>query len=173
MLAPLLFATFLGLVFWGLVRDDPDVLPSQLVGLTAPMIEARPLGDYPSFDSSVFADGQVKLVNFWASWCAPCRAEHPNLIELSKQIPVYGVNKQDDPEKALKFLAEVGNPFTAITTDDKGRQSIDWGVYGLPESFLLDGDGNIILRYVGAITRRRINSQLGPAITAALADSQS
>lgn len=166
---PLIFGAFLALVFWGLARDDPGALPSTLVGRQAPILEARQLGEYPTFDSSVFTDGQVKLVNFWASWCAPCRVEHPNLIEIARKIPVYGVNQKDRPDDALKFLAELGNPFIAITTDDKGRQSVEWGVYGLPETFLLDGEGKILLRFVGAITQRRMASELNPAISAALA----
>ena len=164
---PLIFATFVALVFWGMNRNDPDALPSALLGQNAPAILAHQLDDYPTFDASVFQDGEIKLVNFWASWCAPCRAEHANLMQLSEDIPIYGVNKQDRAVAAAKFLNELGNPFTAIATDINGRQSIDWGVYGLPETFLLDGDGKILLRFVGAITQRRMARVLKPAIAAA------
>lgn len=167
---PIVFAGLAFMFLWGMNRENPNALPSTLIGQSAPAISANQLGDYPTFDSSVFQDGEVKLVNFWASWCAPCRVEHPNLIELAKEIPVYGVNQKDRPADALKFLGDLGNPFIAITTDRNGKQSINWGVYGLPETFLLDGDGNILLRFVGAITKRRIENELGPAI--ALAQDQ-
>ncbi|MEE9426610.1 MAG: DsbE family thiol:disulfide interchange protein [Paracoccaceae bacterium] len=168
---PLIFAAIAGMFMWGMTRGDPNELPSAFLGRGAPDLVAAPLGDFPSFDTTVFADGQIKLVNFWASWCAPCRVEHPNLIEISQDIPVYGVNQKDQPEDALNFLAELGNPFKAITTDTKGRQSIDWGVYGLPETFLLDGGGKVLLRFTGAITKRRFASELGPAIKAAQAQN--
>lgn len=164
---PLVFAGLAVMFLWGMTRENPNDLPSTLIGQSAPEITANQLGNYPTFDESVFQDGEVKLVNFWASWCAPCRVEHPILIEIAKEIPVYGINQKDRPADALKFLNDLGNPFTAITTDSDGKQSINWGVYGLPETFLLDGDGNILLRFVGAITQRRIESELGPAIALA------
>lgn len=166
---PILFAGLAAMFFWGMNRDNPNALPSALIGQGAPAIVAVQLGDLATFDGSVFSDGKVKLVNFWASWCAPCRVEHPNLIELAKDIPVYGINKGDQPADALKFLDDLGNPFIAVTTDYTGRQSIEWGVYGLPETFVLDGEGKIVLRFVGAITQRRLQSELLPAIQKARA----
>ena len=166
---PLIFVGFVLLVGVGMYRDKPNDLPSTLEGRSAPVLEARALGDHPTFDSTVFTDGTVKLVNFWASWCAPCRVEHPNLIALAQQLPVYGVNKSDSADDALGFLAELGNPFTAITTDENGRQSIDWGVYGLPETFVLDGNGKVVLRFVGPITERFLTRDIYPAIERAAA----
>ncbi|MCL4105341.1 UNVERIFIED_CONTAM: hypothetical protein GTU68_055472 [Idotea baltica] len=148
-------------------RDDPNSLPSAFVGQQAPGILPEELGDYPSFGGEIFSDGQVKLVNFWASWCAPCRVEHPTLIELSAELPIYGVNKSDTAQDGLAFLAELGNPFTAITRDPAGRQSVDWGVYGLPETFVIDGQGRVVLRFAGALTQRRLADTVRPAIEAA------
>ena len=95
----------------------------------------------------------VKIVNFWASWCAPCRAEHPALIDLAGEVPVYGVNRDVTPEDAIGFLDELGNPFSAVAFDPGGRKSLDWGVYGLPETFVIDGDGKVLFRFAGPIHR--------------------
>ncbi|MEE9387771.1 MAG: DsbE family thiol:disulfide interchange protein [Paracoccaceae bacterium] len=168
---PIIFALLAGMFLWGMNRGDPNALPSAFLGQQAPQILPAALGEYPTFDASVFADGEIKLVNFWASWCAPCRVEHPNLIEIAQGIPIYGVNQKDASGDAIGFLGELGNPFVAIVRDGTGRQSIDWGVYGLPETFLLDGDGKVLLRFAGAITKRRFDSELGPAIAAAQAQN--
>lgn len=131
---------------------DPGALRSTFIGRPAPEIAPAALGGYPVFSSDVFADGEVKIVNFWASWCPPCRAEHPALVELAREgVPVYGVNKSDREADALRFLADLGNPYTAITVDDNGRQSIDWGVVALPETFVLDGQGKVVLKFPGPI----------------------
>ncbi len=132
---------------------DPAALPSAFIGAPAPALEAAPLGDFPTFASAdLMADGEVKIVNFWASWCPPCRAEHPALVQLAAEgVPVYGVNKSDQTDKALGFLAELGNPYRAITVDPNGRRSIDWGVVALPETFVLDGHGRVVLKFPGPI----------------------
>jgi cytochrome c biogenesis protein CcmG/thiol:disulfide interchange protein DsbE len=107
----------------------------------------------------------VKLVNFWASWCAPCRAEHPILSELAAQgITVHGVNYKDDPAKAQAFLAELGNPYATIGADPAGRTAIDWGLYGVPETFVIDGSGTVVLRFAGPITRQELDRKILPAI---------
>ncbi|OZO45542.1 hypothetical protein CGU37_28930 [Pseudomonas fluorescens] len=108
------------------------------------------------------------MVNFWASWCAPCRVEHPNLEALAEQgVTVYGVNYKDKPEAALKFLAELGNPYAAIGQDDTGRMGLNWGVYGVPETYVINGDGRIVMRHAGPITQRVIEGALGEAIAGA------
>ncbi|PKP69946.1 MAG: DsbE family thiol:disulfide interchange protein [Alphaproteobacteria bacterium HGW-Alphaproteobacteria-4] len=151
---PLVFAALAGMFVWGMSRDDPRQLPSALIGQVAPALVVTPLADLPPLTSAVLNDGTVKLVNFWASWCAPCRLEHPQLTALSAEgIPVYGVNYKDEPEAALKFLAELGNPYAQIGADRNGLDTaVNWGVYGVPETFVINGQGQVLYRFAGALT---------------------
>ena len=160
-----------GLFLGGMFRDDPDALPSTLIGSSAPALALAPLGESaPPTDASLRA-GEVTLVNFWASWCAPCRVEHPQLMALKDEgLTIIGVNYKDDPEKALGFLEELGDPYSAIGADADGRTAIDWGVYGVPETFVVDGDGTVVLRFAGPITNSILANRIRPAIEAALAD---
>lgn len=152
LIPPLVFAGLAGLFLSGMFRDNPDELPSPFIGRPAPALSAVQLGDYPSFDREDLLDGEVKIVNFWASWCPPCRAEHPAMMQLAAEgVPIYGVNKSDEGGDALGFLSDLGNPYQAITVDANGRQGIDWGVVALPETFVLDGDGTVILKFPGPI----------------------
>ncbi|MFN4158975.1 MAG: DsbE family thiol:disulfide interchange protein [Gemmobacter sp.] len=164
-LPPILFAA-LAVMFWvGMGREDPEGLPSALAGRMAPPVVVTPLGDAPVFDDATLRAPGVKLVNYWASWCAPCRAEHPMLAEIAASgIPVYGVNYKDPADKAQAFLAELGNPFAAIGADATGRMALDWGVYGVPETYVIDGEGRIVLRFAGPITRQELERTLQPAI---------
>ena len=168
-IAPLLIATALiGAVFLpGLFRDDPDALPSSQEGRPAPAIEEIALGAFDTFTrEDLEADG-LKLVNFWASWCAPCRVEHPHLKALAEEMPVYGINRDTDVAAAAAFLAELGDPFTGIVHDTRNAQSLEWGVFGLPETYLIDGDGTVILHFRGPITERFLERDFRPAIEAA------
>lgn len=165
---PTIFLGFVLLAAIGLFRDDPDALPSARIGQSAPPVELSVLAGKTLFDDGALRDGQLKLVNLWASWCAPCRVEHPTLMKLGKDIPIYGVNYKDDPDKALVFLAELGDPYVAIGADPNGRMGLDWGAYGIPETFLIDGDGTILFRFAGPITQRVLQNSLLPAINAAL-----
>ncbi|WP_092061311.1 DsbE family thiol:disulfide interchange protein [Poseidonocella pacifica] len=168
LIPPLAFAGLATMFFVGMMREDPDGLPSTRAGGPAPVVQITPLGDKPLFDDAALRDGEVKLVNYWASWCAPCRVEHPNLAELSAMgIPVYGVNYKDKPENALGFLAELGDPYAAIGADADGRMALEWGVYGVPETYVIDGDGVILSRFAGPITDRVMTSTILPAIEAA------
>ncbi|MFN6978625.1 MAG: DsbE family thiol:disulfide interchange protein [Gemmobacter sp.] len=162
---PALFGLLAGLFFAGMLRDDPDGLPSTLVGRMAPPVALAPLGDTPLFTDAALRTGAPAIVNIWASWCAPCRAEHPVLAELAASgVPVHGINYKDDPAKALGFLAELGNPYATIGADTTGRVAISWGSYGVPETFVIDGEGRVVLRYAGPITRAIVESTIRPAL---------
>lgn len=159
------FASFVGLFTKGMYRDDPESLPSALVGKSAPPLTAEEFTGKPGFDDIVLRDGNVKLVNFWASWCAPCRVEHPNLEALSNEgLSIYGINHKDRLVDATSFLAQLGDPYKGLVHDERGRTGIDWGVYGVPETYVIDGEGRIVLRFAGPITQRVIEATLRPAI---------
>jgi cytochrome c biogenesis protein CcmG, thiol:disulfide interchange protein DsbE len=165
---PVAFAALAGLFAFGMMRDDPNELPSALAGGPAPKTVVQPLGNITHFDDAVLRDGRVKLVNFFASWCAPCRVEHPNLMLLQAEgLPIYGINYKDDPANAVAFLAELGNPYAAAGADPDGQLAIDWGVYGVPETFVVDGEGKIIARLAGPATQRTIAERLRPALAEA------
>jgi cytochrome c biogenesis protein CcmG/thiol:disulfide interchange protein DsbE len=120
----------------------------------------------PGFAAADLAQGRVSIVNVWASWCAPCHAEHPHLVTLAERskAPLYGINYKDRPEEARRFLGRYGNPFVAVGADASGRTAIDWGVYGVPETFIIDGRGRIAHKHVGPITPEVIEQRLLPAI---------
>ncbi|MCV2889561.1 DsbE family thiol:disulfide interchange protein [Ruegeria aquimaris] len=162
---PLIFGAFVLLAAVGMFREDPQSLPSAREGQPAPALVMTEFPGAPGFDDATLRDGEVKLVNFWASWCAPCRAEHPSLEKLAAEgIPIYGVNYKDKVENAQGFLDELGNPFRALGRDEQGRTGLDWGVYGVPETYVIKGDGTIVLRFAGPITSRVIDSTIRPAL---------
>jgi len=164
----LVFAIFGALAFVGMQREDPNSLPSTATGQAAPKVQLQRLPGYEPFAQSDLLTGEVKLVNFWASWCAPCRAEHPTLMELSQQnIPVYGVNFKDNPLKAMAFLDELGDPYVLGGADPDAEMAVDWGVYGLPETFVLGPDGTVLLRVAGPLTQRNIETRVIPTLRAA------
>lgn len=169
LLLPLVISLGIGVLFFvANTRENPQQLPSALIGQPAPKLELQPLA--PEFRVPVQADltaPGVKLVNFWASWCAPCRAEHPMLTRITESgIPVFGVNYKDIDANALRFLQNLGNPFAAIGTDS-GRNALDWGLYGVPETFVIDGQGTVLLRYPGPITERVFQEQIAPLLQGA------
>lgn len=171
LIPPVVFAGLAGLFAVGMFRDNPDELPSALIGAAAPVTEAAPLGTLQPLDDAALRDGEVKLVNFFASWCAPCRVEHPNLTALRDEgVPIYGINYKDDPDKALAFLDELGDPYVATGVDPDGRIALDWGVYGVPETFVLDGSGRIVARLAGPVTERTMAERLRPALAEAASD---
>ncbi len=162
---PAVFGVLVGLFFFGMYREDPDGLPSTMVGRQAPALTVVGLGDAPLTTPEVLAAPGLKLVNFWASWCAPCRVEHPFLTELAATgLPVHGINYKDQPDNALGFLAELGNPYASMGADNVGRTAINWGVYGVPETYLLDGEGRVLLRHAGPITRQEYDRVILPAL---------
>ena len=176
---PLLIFAVLALIFWSQLNSGRDVseIPSALIGTKAPMLAMPPLegaatpsGEpMPALDDTA-VKGKLTLVNVWASWCVPCRQEHPIILELSKdpRLTVVGINYKDRNENALRFLGELGNPFSAIGVDPNGKAAIDWGVYGIPESFLVSPEGVILYKHVGPFTDDSVKNQLLPKIEEAL-----
>ena len=166
LLPPLVFAG-LALAFWIGMQNGDQPLPSAREGGPAPAIALTALGDQPvPSDADLRASG-VKLVNFWASWCQPCRAEHPVLEQLQAEgVVIYGVNYKDKPSDAQGFLAEMGNPYAKIGADS-GRMAIDWGVYGVPETYVIDGKGVVVLRVAGPITAAALEATIRPALARA------
>lgn len=146
-----IFLGFAGMAGWALLRDDPSQVPTAFAGREAPAVGAQTLPGKTQLTDELLRQPGVKLVNFWASWCPPCRAEHPTLSELSKQLPVYGVDLKDPEGNALRFLSEHGDPFHALAADPRGRTAIDWGVTAPPETFIIDGKGKILYRFAGPL----------------------
>ncbi|RVH99409.1 DsbE family thiol:disulfide interchange protein [Sinorhizobium meliloti] len=179
---PLLIFSVLALIFWSQLNSGRDVseIPSALIGTKAPMLAMPPLegaatpsGEpMPALDDAA-VKGKLTLVNVWASWCVPCRQEHPIILELSKdpRLNVVGINYKDRNENALRFLGELGNPFSAIGVDPNGKAAINWGVYGIPESFLVAADGTILYKRAGPFDEKSLREGLMPAIEKALAGS--
>ncbi len=176
--APIAVFAAVALMFLGaLLRPgDPSKLPSMLIGKAAPTLTLPPLDGYtdngatvPGITAADLARGTPVIVNFWQSSCAPCVAEHPLLILLAEKTgaPLLGVNYKDPPAGARRFLNRYGNPFAAIGTDANGRAAIEWGVYGMPETFIVDGRGRVVYKHIGAITPEVMDGVLVPAIARA------
>ncbi|MCV3767466.1 DsbE family thiol:disulfide interchange protein [Rhizobium sp. TRM95796] len=159
---------------------DRSIIPSALIGKPAPTLALQLLDGavkngqpVPALTSEAIA-GKLTLVNVWASWCVPCRQEHPIILGLSTddRLTVVGINYKDKNDAALAFLGELGNPFSAIGVDPKGAAAIDWGVYGIPESFLVGPDGTIVYKHVGPFDEASVRAELLPAIEKALAQKK-
>lgn len=163
------FLAVAGAFYFGLNNEDRDVLQSTFIDKPAPQTDlAALLDDKPGLDTASLADGKVKLVNIWASWCGPCRVEHPFLMQLAAEgVDIRGFNYKDQPDQAKAFLAELGDPYTAVGADATGRTGIEWGVYGVPETFVVNGEGRIIFKHVGPIQNRDLDEKIRPAIAEA------
>jgi cytochrome c biogenesis protein CcmG, thiol:disulfide interchange protein DsbE len=161
-----LFAALAVYLFQGLAPGrDPQLLPSAMIDKPAPDFSLPALaGGAPLALSDM--KGQVVLVNFFASWCVPCRAEHPALMTLAHDlaVPLFGIAYKDKPEDAAKFLADLGNPFRRVGLDQNGRTGIDFGVYGVPETYAIDRDGRIRWRHVGPLDQAAIDHELMPLL---------
>ncbi len=168
MLVPVLGAAAVLAVFLlGLQRPDGGrELPSALIGEPVPEFELPPLyAGEPGLSTADLTKPGVKLVNVWASWCVPCRAEHPKLVNLAGMgLAVHGLNYKDGEEGAKQFLDELGNPYTLIGADRSGRVGIEWGVYGVPETFVVDGEGRIVYKHIGPIQGSDIHDKILPAV---------
>lgn len=167
-LLPIAVVAILVALFWiGLdPARDKSMLPSALVGKPAPAVDLPALAEgAPRLTLDSFK-GQLVAINFFASWCLPCRAEHPVLKELTTElgIPVIGIAWKDKPEASRAFLAELGDPYAATGTDESGRTGIDFGITGIPETFLVDADGIVTYRFAGPLSPEALSDVLVPAI---------
>ncbi|WP_029031094.1 DsbE family thiol:disulfide interchange protein [Salinarimonas rosea] len=178
-LLPVLIFAGLALVFLVGLFGDPSRVPSVLIGRPAPQVSLPPLeglseagAPIPGFSTADLAgtpERPVTIVNVWASWCGPCRIEHPVLMELSElpYLTIVGINYKDAPENARRFLGALGNPYDRVGVDASGRSAIDWGVYGVPETFVVDREGIVRYKHIGPIEPGRLGPFLD-AIRAAL-----
>jgi cytochrome c biogenesis protein CcmG/thiol:disulfide interchange protein DsbE len=177
-LVPLIaFLALAALFLFRLGAGDPSRLPSALIGRPVPPTDLPPLAGLvrdgapvPGISSADFA-GAVTLLNVWASWCVPCHDEAPILLKMAedRRYRIVGINYKDQPDNARRFIGRHGNPFAAVGVDSNGRASIDWGVYGVPETFVIGRDGRIAFKLVGPITPVNLQATLMPAIEKALA----
>ncbi|HET7849138.1 MAG TPA: DsbE family thiol:disulfide interchange protein [Pseudolabrys sp.] len=172
----LLFLALAALFFFRLGSGDPSRIPSALIGHPIPKTDLPPLAGLtrdgkpvPGITNATF-NGAVTLVNVWASWCVPCHDEVPFLEQLSrdKRIQLVGINYKDQPDNARRFLNRYGNPFVAAGADSNGRAAIDWGVYGVPETFVVGRDSHIAYKLVGPITAENLHKVLEPEIAKAV-----
>jgi cytochrome c biogenesis protein CcmG/thiol:disulfide interchange protein DsbE len=173
-----LFAALAALFVIRLYSGDASLLPSALVGRQVPAFALPPvegLPDKPGFSDADLRQGEATLVNVFASWCVPCHQEHELIMRLSADpalahagVRLFGLAYKDEPENIRRFLAEGGDPFAKIGADRKGRTAIDWGVYGVPETFIVKGDGTIAYRFVGPIGEVSYRSVILPEIEKAL-----
>lgn len=167
LVTPLVALVALIVVFALSIDRDPSLIRSVLIDKPAPDFTLPPVEglDVPGFDTAALK-GRVTVVNVFASWCVPCRDEHPVLTALKARtgVALYGINQKDAPENARAFLDELGNPYDAVGADATGRVSIDWGVYGVPETFVVDADGVITFKHVGPLSPRSVEEEVLPAI---------
>jgi len=172
---PLILVVALVALFASQIGNTTKLLPSVLINKPVPQFVLGPIpgikeaiGDIPGF-STEDLKGQVSVVNVFASWCLACRQEHPLLMDLKsrKVARIFGINQKDAPENALAYLTELGNPYDAIGSDQNGRASIEWGVYGVPETFIVNPEGIITYKFIGAFTPDSYENALLPAIESA------
>jgi cytochrome c biogenesis protein CcmG/thiol:disulfide interchange protein DsbE len=174
LLLPLLgFLALAALFFFRLGSGDPSRIPSALLNKPVPEFTLPPVveGQGQGLSTADLAKG-VHVVNVWASWCGPCRAEHPILMRLSAdpRIQIVGIDYKDVPENAVRFLGALGNPFKRVGADQEGRTAIDWGVYGVPETFIVK-DGVIVHKFIGPLSEQGLATEFAPALERALAGS--
>ena len=162
---PVAASALLGVFLWSLLNPAPD-LPSALVGKPVPEFTLPPITGRADGFQTTDLRGRVALVNIFASWCVPCRAEHPLITELSRSgvVPIYGINYKDKPENALAWLKELGDPYTRIGADADGRAAIEFGAYGVPETYVVDAEGIIVYRVVGPLTGAALDQTVLPLI---------
>ena len=169
----LIFAILAGLFWYALHAGDPSLLPSPLIGKPVPNFTLPPIEglsadgkDVAGFASTDLAQGEPTIVNVFASWCVECQVEHPMLLALSQEpgIRLYGIDYKDDMASARRFLGRYGNPYARVGADASGRTAIDFGVYGVPETYVVTGDGKIAYRHVGPLTESAIRDKILPLL---------
>lgn len=172
MLAPIgIFVGFVALSAVGMFRDNPTELPSTRVGGPAPELTTDTLAEFPAYTPEMLSDGEVTLVNFWASWCPPCRAEHPKLLDLAADgVRIVGVNFRDKEGPATEYLTNDGNPFMGVAFDPAGRSAIEWGVTAPPETFIIGRDGTVKFRFIGPLIGSDYEQRFVPALNDALSE---
>lgn len=164
------FVLLLVVLLVGLKRaPDKSILPSPLIGKPVPQFTLPNLFDNAQPVSSESLKGRWLLVNVWGTWCVECRAEHEVLLQIKQQarVPILGIDWKDQNEDALAWLAQLGNPYERVATDRDGRVAIDWGVYGAPESFLINPAGTVVYKHIGAMTEQVWQSEFLPRVNAA------
>ncbi|MBI2509760.1 MAG: DsbE family thiol:disulfide interchange protein [Betaproteobacteria bacterium] len=159
----LVFGGLVVLLAIGLTRNPREV-PSPLIGKPVPEFSLLPVQGRSFGLSDKDLKGQVSVVNVFASWCIPCRQEHPLIQRLAREVPVHGLNYKDQPQDAARWLDELGDPYTRTGADLDGRVGIDWGVYGVPETFVIDRDGRIVYKQIGPIPPQVLEEKLLPLI---------
>jgi cytochrome c biogenesis protein CcmG/thiol:disulfide interchange protein DsbE len=166
-LPAVVFAILVGF-FWVGLKLNPSEVPSPLIGKPAPAFELPELTDTSVVISNETLKGSPALLNVWATWCAGCRVEHELLLQIAAQgeVPVYGLNYRDERNLALNWLEQLGNPYTAVAYDPDGIVSIDWGVYGAPETFLIDPDGIVVYKHIAPLTVKDWTEEFLPRIRA-------
>lgn len=161
----LLFVALAGYLGYGLTRDS-RIIPSTLIDKPAPEFDLPPL--LPGGQGLKTADlkGQVSLVNVFASWCVPCRAEHPIWAKVAKdeKLPIYGINWKDKREQARAWIEELGNPYARIGFDPDNEAGIEWGIYGVPETYVIDRDGRVRFKYVGPVFEETLKDTILPLV---------
>ncbi len=165
-LAPVVVFVGVAAAFFFGLGHDPSIIPSVMIDKPAPQFDLPALLDDKPGLATADLRGAPSLVNIFASWCVPCRVEHPLLMRLAAEraLPIYGINYKDAPEDAKRWLDELGDPYDRIGVDRDGRASIDWGVYGVPETFLIDRDARIVFKQVGPLTPDVVDETLLPML---------
>lgn len=163
---PLVLLAAVGGLFWYGLSLNPALVPSPLIGKPAPAFELSRLDDPARTLTQAALEGEVTMVHVWATWCVSCRAEHPLIMELSRRglVPIVGLNYRDDRGAALRWLRTLGDPYAYTLFDGAGNVAIDWGVYGTPETFIVDRDGVIRFKHVGPLTRELVEAELVPLL---------
>jgi cytochrome c biogenesis protein CcmG/thiol:disulfide interchange protein DsbE len=163
---PLVILVGLVVAFWVGLHRNPTLVPSPLIGKPAPAFDLPSLANPDQRITSEVLKGQVSLVNVWASWCVACREEHPVLMAFSQQheLPIIGLDYKDQRDSATQWLDKLGDPYTTVAFDADGKVGLDWGVYGAPETYLVDADGVIRCKHIGPVTPDYLNDTLVPMV---------